>query len=70
MRFKASGGETSSLSMYDIVGRQVDNLWEGIGIPGIREFTLERGSLPSGLYFLLLLSGGFALSERVILFDR
>ena len=56
--------------MYDIVGRQVDNLWEGIGIPGIREFTLERGSLPSGLYFLLLLSGGFALSERVILFDR
>ncbi len=55
------------LSLYDILGRQVEILASGLYGEGEHELTLNAGDLPSGLYFVNLQSGTIRTAQRLLL---
>ncbi len=67
LRFKATLGVMSELFLYDLAGRKVETVWSGTGLPGVMEMTLNSNRLPSGIYFVTLVSGDFFASEKVTL---
>jgi hypothetical protein len=55
-RFSVSETGNVSLRVYDVAGRQVTDLVDGILGEGPHEVRLARGALPGGVYFLRLVS--------------
>jgi hypothetical protein len=54
------------LSLVDAVGRRVNILADGAGIPGHHTLTLDTGTLPQGLYFIVLETPSNVMVDRVI----
>lgn len=55
----------SSLSVYDMLGRQIANLVNRELIPGSYSVEFDAGQLPSGTYFYRLRSGNFAETKKM-----
>lgn len=55
------------LSLYDILGRQVEIIASGRYSQGEHELTFNAGDLPSGLYFVNLQSGTTRTAQRLLL---
>lgn len=56
-----------SLKVYDLLGRQVALLVNKEQLPGIYSVNFNARSLPSGIYFYELRSGGFSSIKKMIL---
>ncbi len=69
VRFNVTDGEMSELVLYDLAGRKVKTIWSGVGFPGIKVLALPRNDLPSGIYFVTLVSGEFFISRKVTLLN-
>ncbi len=69
VRFNAADGEMSELVLYDLAGRKVKTIWSGVGFPGIKVLALPGNDLPSGIYFVTLISGDVFISEKVTLLN-
>ncbi len=56
-----------SLSVYDLTGRQVATLVNGVQPSGSHTTSWQADSFPSGLYFLNLRSGSHSESRKIVL---
>jgi hypothetical protein len=55
------------LTIYDLVGRQVAVLVDGVQQPGMHEVVFDARNLPSGVYFYRLSAGNFVQTRRLTL---
>ncbi len=68
LRFKVTGIDRSTLSLYDLTGRRIETIWTGGSFPGVMEIALSPAQRPSGLYFAVLESQNYFISRKVMLF--
>lgn len=54
-----------TLAIYDILGRQVENLVNGETTPGRYQVTFDASGLPSGIYFYRLQAGTFTETKKL-----
>ena len=57
----------SSLTIYNIVGQQVDELFNDFKKEGNYNIIWNAGHLPSGIYFYRLQCGNSSLSKKLVL---
>jgi hypothetical protein len=55
------------LTVYDITGREVQMLHEGVLEAGAHHFTFDGAGLPSGIYFARVESGGVVKTQKLLL---
>ncbi len=55
------------LTVYDLLGRRVAVLLDGVQIPGKHTVRFEASSFSSGLYFVILHAGGKTFTKSVLL---
>jgi hypothetical protein len=75
LRFEGEVNRLVSVSVHDIRGRLVKQLWNGIPAPGSHEIywngTDESGQrVPPGIYFCLLNTGGKQVETRLVQLDK
>jgi hypothetical protein len=56
-----------SIRLYDVSGRLVRTLAEGIQKPGVREVAVDALGLPSGVYYVRMVAEHFAETRRLLL---
>lgn len=56
-----------SLRVYDLLGREVATLFEGVRPPGTYEARFDGNGLASGIYFYRLESGTYSETRKLIL---
>ncbi len=69
IRYQVSGVSRVRLVVYDVLGRQVAVLVDGIQTSGEHEVRFDGGNLSSGVYFYRLTAGSFS-SVRTMLLIR
>ena len=55
------------LVIYDILGRQIQNLVNGEKPPGHYQVTFDANNLPSGVYFYSLQAGNYIETKKLML---
>lgn len=55
------------VELYDLRGRKVDTLFEGLKPAGAHSFTYQPRNLASGAYVILMRAGSFRASQRMML---
>ena len=65
LRYRLPEAMHVRLAVYDVSGRQVARLVDGVQGPGAQEVVLDGGRLPSGAYRCRLEAAGVSL-ERVV----
>lgn len=55
------------LKIYNVLGKEIITLKDGVEAPGRHEIKFDAAALPSGIYFCTLKSGSFAKTEKMIL---
>jgi hypothetical protein len=55
------------LTVYDILGREVATLVDGMQQPGPHEARFDGGGLSSGVYLYRLQTAGFVQQKKMIL---
>lgn len=59
VRFTTRSTAQVRVALYDVLGRQVYTLWDGMVAGGIaQEVRIERGNLPAGTYYLRIAGAG------------
>jgi parallel beta-helix repeat protein len=56
-----------TVTIYDILGREVETLFEGIGLPGAHTFTWNGNALSSGIYFARLTADDYSKNIKMVL---
>ncbi|MEM8484065.1 MAG: Ig-like domain-containing protein [Bacteroidota bacterium] len=59
--------EQVTLRVFNMLGREVATLVEGIQAPGIHEVQFNAGNLPSGMYVYRLEASGFNETKKLVL---
>ncbi|MGE5352947.1 MAG: T9SS type A sorting domain-containing protein [Acidobacteriota bacterium] len=54
------------LKVFDMLGKEIITLKDGVEAPGRHEVKFDAGRLPSGIYFYTLKSGGFTKTEKMV----
>jgi hypothetical protein len=57
----------ASLKVYDLSGRVVATLLDGMAAAGTRQFRFQAGALPSGVYFAVLKTGTQSATQKLLL---
>ena len=55
------------LTAYDVGGREVDMIFEGVQAVGQHSYTWNASSLPSGVYYIRLQAGTMVTSQKALL---
>jgi hypothetical protein len=56
-----------SLKVYDILGREVATLVDGMMPAGEHEVRWDAGNLPGGVYFYRVTAGGWSETKKMLL---
>ena len=67
IRYSASAKNSSILQIYDITGRLVETLVNGVTDPGDHEVVWNASNYSSGVYFVRLQSGKYIDTQKIIL---
>jgi hypothetical protein len=67
LRFTLPRASAVSLTLYDVLGRQVRALATGLYEAGLHEFLFDASGLPGGLYFCRLDASGFHAVQKLVL---
>jgi len=67
INFSLSERSAVKLTLYDVMGREVQSLYDGMADPGAYSVTLNSASLPSGAYQYLLRTPSASLMRSVII---
>jgi len=65
--FTATERNYTEISIYDILGREVINLYKGDIEPGTYKFNWNASNLPSGMYLIRTISGNYVKSVKALL---
>lgn len=65
--FRVKSRESISLKIFDVLGREVATLVEGVFEPGIHTRTWDAAGFPSGIYICSAQSAGSAQSRKIVL---
>ena len=65
--FSLPSDEYVRLTAYDVGGREVDMIFEGIQSVGEHSYTWNASTLPSGVYYIRLQAGEFVTSQKALL---
>jgi photosystem II stability/assembly factor-like uncharacterized protein len=65
--YPLSRGETVTLKVYDIMGREIQTLVDKRLQPGTYETSFDGSSLTSGVYFYKLIADGFSETKKMVL---
>jgi len=57
----------TKLIIFDITGREIVRLADGLMSPGSYEFTFDGNNLASGVYFVRLVSGNYEQAQKLLL---
>jgi hypothetical protein len=60
-------GAEASMRVFDMLGRNIRELWRGEAYPGEYAITFDASALPSGIYYYSLRCGLQSLTQRMIL---
>jgi len=55
-----------TLRLFDVVGRDVMSIAEGLQESGIHRVTLTMNKLPSGVYYYRLVTNNFSSTKKLI----
>lgn len=66
VRYALAATTPVQLGVYDVMGRQLGTIEDGVRAPGTHEASWNLGSLDSGIYFVKLRTKGTALTRRVL----
>ncbi len=67
IRWTMDVGRQTKLAIYDILGREVAVLVNGMLAPGEHSVTFDAAGLSSGLYMYRLTSNGYSISKKMLL---
>jgi hypothetical protein len=67
IKFSVPKKDIVRLSVYNALGRQVNELVNGTKEAGTYEITFDASALPSGVYFYKLQTGGYSSVKKMIL---
>lgn len=67
IRYQTASAAPVRLTVYDILGRQVATLVDGIQPPGTHEVRFDGGALSSGVYFYRLQTSAYVQQRKMIL---
>jgi hypothetical protein len=67
IRFSLEQSGEVQVSVFDLQGRHVANLFEGIKTAGEHELSWDAQGVGSGIYFVRLIGEGFSDSRKVVL---
>ncbi len=66
-RWRGEGGWTTTLKIFDIMGREVQTLVNETLQPGTYETSFDGSNLTSGVYFYQLTSGNYKETKKLLL---
>jgi hypothetical protein len=67
IRYELPQAATVTLTIYDLLGREVATLAEGYTQSGTHETIWDAGSLPSGIYLVRMASPGYSKTIKLLL---
>ncbi len=67
IKFEVSKSERIQLKVYDVLGREVKSLYDGIASIGIKTVKFDASELSSGIYFYRLISESYIKTNKMIL---
>ena len=56
-----------SISIIDINGKQLENIYNGIQVSGVHELTWQPRDISAGIYFCVLSSGDNTMARKIVL---
>ena len=59
--------EMVSVSIYDLNGRMVTSLSNGVQSAGYHSVTWNASEMPTGLYFVKLVAGSYRETQKIML---
>ncbi|MEX1054760.1 MAG: T9SS type A sorting domain-containing protein, partial [Rhodothermales bacterium] len=59
--------ERVRLTVYDVLGREIETLVDGVQPPGVHQIEFEAGDLPPGIYFYELQAGLVRGAHKMVL---
>jgi hypothetical protein len=67
LRYSLPVQSSATIDIYDILGRKIQTLAEGIKPAGNYQIVWEARDIPSGAYFYRLTTGEFSQTRKMIL---
>ena len=67
IEFEVPKTQKIQLKVYDMLGREVKSLYDGIISSGIKTINFDASNLSSGIYFYRLISDGYIKTNKMIL---
>lgn len=67
IRFETSVTSHTRISVYDVTGSEVEIIYNDIFQPGSYNFKWDASDLPSGMYFIQIISGSFIKTIKAVL---
>jgi len=67
IKFTAEKTGYIRLTVFDLLGREISVITEGMVKPGTYDFLFDAGDLPAGVYFYKLSSGNFSDIRKMII---
>ena len=56
-----------TISLYNMLGREVDRLYTGSQVPGYHSITWDATNYSTGLYFVRMESSEFTQTKKIVL---
>lgn len=67
IRFSLPGYGFTSLKVYDVLGKEIATVVNGMYAAGVHNVEFNASNIPSGIYFYTLRSGSFVESKKMLL---
>lgn len=67
VRFKAPAGQSARITMYDMTGKHVANLYEGETVSGYNFASFNAAEYSNGIYIVKMESGNQTLNTKVVI---
>lgn len=67
IRFETLERSYTEITIYDITGREVENILKDVIEPGIYNFRWSASNLPSGIYFIRTINGSYNKTIKAVL---
>ena len=67
IRYQVSSESHLKIAIYNLLGQEIEVLWDGNSPPGEYSISWDVRNCPSGIYFCRITAGGISEAGRMIL---